>query len=337
MKWDEVTPGKIIGAQGEEDFKQLLKSAVPFLKFGIPVVIALWLLSGIYIVGPAEQGVVRRFGKEVRIVGPGPHYALPRPIEVVNKPKVTETRRIEVGFRTVYAGPPARYQFYPEESLMLTGDENIVDAQFVIQYKIKDASDYLFNVRNLEGPNGTIRNAAEVAMRRIIGRGKIDDVLTVGKFKVEMDTKELLQKIMDGYKSGLLITAVKLQTVRPPKEVSSAFDDVVRAKEDKDKFIKQAEGYAESIIPAARGNSERLIREAEAYKSQRVKRAQGDADRFLSILKEYKKAPDVTRRRLYLETMEKILPGIKKFVIDKEASGSLLQLLPLEKTKEGIK
>ncbi len=337
MKWDE-TLSRIIGGQGgEEDFRQMLKSAGTFLKFGIPILVVLWLLSGIYFVGPAEQGVVRRFGKEVRIVGPGPHYHLPRPIEVVNKPDVMKIRRIEVGFRTVYAGPPARYRFYPEEALMLTGDENIVDAQFIVQYKIKDASDYLFNVRNLEGSNGTIRNAAEVAMRRVIGQSTIDDVLTVGKFKVEMDTKELLQKIMDGYKSGLLITAVKLQTVRPPKEVSSAFDDVVRAKEDKDKYIKQAEGYAESIIPEARGKAASLIQGAEAYKERRVKRAQGDADRFLSILKEYEKAPEVTRKRLYLETMEEILPGIKKFVIDKKAGGGLLQLLPLEKTKGGVK
>ncbi len=331
MKWDEMTPARIIGGQGgEEDFRQMLKSAGPFLKFGLPIIIALWLLSGIYIVGPDEQGVVRRFGKEVRIVGPGPHYALPRPIEVVNKPKVTETKRLEVGFRTVYAGPPARYRFYPEESLMLTGDENIIDAQIIVQYKIKDASAYLFNVRDLEGPSGTLRDAAEVALRQVIGRSKIDDVLTVGKFKVEADAKELLQEIMDEYDSGLLISEVKLQTVRPPKEVSSAFDDVVRAKEDKDKYVKQAEGYAESIIPGARGKSESLIREAEAYKSQRVSRSQGDADRFLSILKEYEKAPDVTRRRLYLETMEEILPGIKKFIIDKEAGGGLLQLLPLE-------
>ncbi len=321
---------KGVSRRGASDMDEMLKPIGRLIKIGAPVVVAIWLLSGIYIVRQGHQGVVRRFGKMVRITEPGPHYHLPRPIERVNTPKVEEVKRMEIGFRTIYAGPPARYRFYPEESLMLTGDENIVDCQIIVQYKIKDAYDYLFKVRGLEDLQGALKDAAEVALRQVIGRSAIDDALTVGKSKIEDDTRDLLQKIMDGYESGLSITAVKLQTVRPPEEVVAAFDDVVSAKEVKDRFVKQAEGYQEDVIPKARGEAERMIREAEAYKEKRIKMAQGDADRFLEILEEYQKAKDVTKKRLYLETMEEILPGIRKFIIDSNTGGSLLQLLPLE-------
>ena len=338
MKWNEVTPAKIIGGDGGGgDFKQLLKSISPFMKFVIPIVIVLWLLSGIYIVRPDEQGVVRRFGKVVRVTEPGPHYRLPWPIEVVDRPKVKQIRRLEIGFRTIHPGPPARYRFIPEESIMLTGDEQIVDAQIIIQYQIKDAAAYLFNVRGLEGPGGALIDATEVALRQVVGQRPIDDVLIEEKLQIEIDIREFLQRIMDSYDSGLRIIEAKLQTVRPPEAVAAAFDDVISAKEDKEKFIKKAQGYSEDIIPRARGKAESMIREAEAYKEERVKRAQGDADRFLAILKEYEKAPEVTRRRLYLETMEEILPRIRKFVVDQEAGGGLLQLLPLDEKREDIK
>ena len=302
-----------------------------WIKLGVPMVLVLWLLSGIYIVRPDEQGVVRRFGKAVRITEPGPHYRLPWPMEKVDKPKVQQVRRIEIGFETISQGQPARYRFHPEESLMLTGDEQIIDAQIIVQYKIRDAAKYLFNVRYLEGPQGTIKDAAEVALRQVVGQRPIDDVLIEEKLQVEIDIRELLQRIIDGYESGIRIIEVKLQTVQPPKEVAAAFSDVVSAKEDKDRLIQEAEGYREDIIPKARGEFQRIIREAEAYKEERMKRAQGDAEKFLAVLKEYQKAEDVTRKRLYLETMEKVLPGIKKFVIDSEVGDGVLQLLPLEK------
>jgi membrane protease subunit HflK len=302
----------------------------PLLKWIVPILLVLWLLSGIYIVGPDEQGVVRRFGKVVRITEPGPHYRLPRPIEKVNKPKIDQTRRIEIGFETISPGPPARYRFHPEESLMLTGDEQIIDAQITVQYIIKDAAEYLFNVRNLEGSQGTIKDAAEVALRQVVGQRPIDDVLITEKLKVEIDTLELLQEIIDGYESGIQITEVKLQTVQPPQQVASSFSDVVSAKEDKDKLIQEAEGYKEDILPKARGQKEKIIREAEAYKEERVRRARGDAEKFLAVLNEYLKAKDVTRKRLYLETMEQVLPGIRKFIIDSETSEGILKLLPLE-------
>ncbi|MHC4172338.1 MAG: FtsH protease activity modulator HflK [Planctomycetota bacterium] len=321
-------------SQWQDDYGikfQLPKQWVPWLKWAVPILLALWLLSGIYIVGPDEQGVVRRFGKAVRTTEPGPHYHLPSPIEKVDKPKIQQVRRIEIGFETISPGPPARYQFHPEESLMLTGDEQIIDAQIIVQYKIKDAADYLFNVRNLEGPQGTIKDAAEVALRQVVGQRPIDDVLITEKLQVEIDIRTLLQEIVDGYESGVRIIEVKLQTVQPPKEVASAFSDVVSAKEDKDKLIQEAEGYKEDIIPKARGEARSIVLTAEGYKEEKVKRAQGDVEKFLAVLQEYQKAKDVTRKRLYLETMEKVLPGIKKFVIDSEIGDGLLKLLPLEK------
>lgn len=309
----------------------------PLLKWIVPILLAIWLLSGIYIVGPDEQGVVRRFGRVVRIAEPGPHYRLPRPIEKVDKPKIQQARRIEIGFETISPGPPARYKFHTEESLMLTGDEQIIDAQIIVQYKIKDAADYLFNVRNLEGSHGTIKDAAEVALRQVVGKRPIDDVLITEKLQVEIDILELLQRIIDGYESGIRVTEVKLQTVQPPKEVASSFSDVVSAKEDKEKLIQEAEGYKEDVIPKARGEARSLILAAEAYKEEKIKRAQGDVAKFLAVLAEYEKAKDVTRMRLYLETMEQVLPGIRKYIIDSESSEGVLKLLPLEGAPFGNK
>ncbi|MFC1780770.1 FtsH protease activity modulator HflK [Planctomycetota bacterium] len=322
----------------EDDFRftfTQLKQFIPWLKLLFPFLLVLWLLSGIYIVGPDEQGVVRRFGKVVRTVEPGPHYRLPKPIEKVDKPKIQQVRRIEIGFETISPGPPARYNFHTEESLMLTGDEQIIDAQIIVQYKINDAADYLFNVRNLEGSQGTIKDAAEVSLRQVVGKRPIDDVLIEEKLQIEIDIRTLLQEIVDGYESGIRIIEVKLQTVRPPEEVASSFDDVVSAKEDKAKLIQEAEGYKEDIIPKARGEARSIVLAAEAYKEEKIQRAQGDVAKFLAVLNEYQKAKDVTRKRLYLETMEQVLPEIKKFIIDSETSDGLLKLLPLEGTTFG--
>ncbi len=305
-----------------------------WLKLGVPILLILWLLSGIYIVRPDEQGVVRRFGKAVRITEPGPHYRLPRPIEMVDKVKVKQVRRIEIGFRTYRPGSPAQYSFMPEESLMLTGDEQIIDAQVIVQYQVNDPEKFLFNVRGLEAKRGALMDAAEVALRQVVGKRPIDDVLITEKLQIEIDIRELLQRIIDRYDSGVTVKEVKLQTVRPPEEVAAAFSDVVSAKEDKDRLVKEAQGYREDLLPKARGQAASIIRKAEGYKAERTKRAQGDVDKFLAILKEYEKAKDVTRKRLYLETMERILPGIRKFVIDPEVGGNMLQFLPLEKGGE---
>ena len=292
----------------------------------LAIVILLWLASGIYMVSPREQGVVRQFGKQVGETVPGLHYHLPWPIERVDTPEVEAIKRLEIGFRTIDPGPPARYRFIEPESLMLTGDENIVDAQIIVQYKIKDAAAFLFNVKD---PQGTLRDASEAALRQVIGANTIDNALTVGRLAIQQEIKTLLQRIMDGYGSGLLITEVKLQTVRPPKQVEAAFRDVVSAKEDRERLIYEARGYKEDIIPKAKGKAAQMVRQAEAFKAERIARAEGDAKRFLSFLEEYKKAKDVTKKRLYLETMEDILPDVKKFVLDSESGGNLLQLLPL--------
>jgi membrane protease subunit HflK len=307
---------------------------VRWLKLIIPAIVVLWLLSGIYIVRPDEQGVVRMFGKAVRVTEPGPNYHLPRPIEKVDKVKIKQVRRIEIGFITVSQRPPARYKFIPEESLMLTGDEQIIDAQITVQYQVSDPVKFLFKVRDLEQRHGALMDAAEVALRQVVGKRPIDDVLVAEKLQVEIDTRELLQRIIDRYDSGISVKEVKLQTVRPPQEVAAAFSDVVSAKEDKDRLIKEAEGYREDILPKARGKAASIIREAEGYKAERTKRAEGDAARFLTVLKEYEKAKEVTRKRLHLETMEAILPGIRKFIVDPEAGGNVLQFLPLEKGGE---
>jgi membrane protease subunit HflK len=305
-----------------------------WLKWIVPLVVLLWLVSGIYIVRPDENGIVRRFGKAVRTTEPGPHYHLPQPIETVDKVKTKKVRRMEIGFRTIPNISPAKYKFMPQESLMLAGDEQIVDAQITVQYQVNEPRKFLFNVRGLERPQGALMDAAEVALRQAVGQRPIDDVLIGEKLQVELDIRELLQQIIDKYDSGVKIGVVKLQTVRPPKEVAAAFSDVVSAKEDKERLVKEAEGYSNDVLPKARGQAQKIIEEAKAYKAERVNHAKGDADRFLAVLKEYEKAKDVTRTRLYLETMQQILPGIRKFIIDPETGGNLLQFLPLEKGAE---
>ena len=289
--------------------------------------IALWLATGIYIVGPDEVGVVRTFGKFTRVVQSGLNWKFPAPIEIVNTPKVTEVKRIEIGFRTLKNG---QYRTVEKESLMLTGDENIVDAEMIVQYKIKDPVAYLFKI---VGPELTVREAAEASLRTIVGRNKIDETLTTGKFTIQEETKTQLQSILDNYNSGIHVVAVQLQDVSPPKEVIGAFKDVASAKEDKNRMINQAEGYRNDVIPKARGEAEAMIRDAEGFKESRVKRAEGDATKFTTILKEYRKAKSITEKRLYLETMEKVLPDIEKIIVPDKDSGNMLNLLNLNAGK----
>ncbi len=300
---------------------------MPRLPLLIAILGLMWLATGIYIVAPDEKGVVMRFGKWVATTGPGPHYHLPSPIETVLKPKVTEVKRIEVGFRTIDQGPPARYSDVPRESLMLTGDENIIDIDIIVQYRILDPGKFLFNIRD---PHVTVRVASEAALREVIGSNTIDEALTVGKFAIQENTKRLLQQILDSYGSGLQIVAVQLQDVHPPDQVREAFRDVASAKEDKIRLINEAEGYRNAILPETRGRAAQIINNAEAYMEEKILKAKGDADRFKSVLAEYEKAKDITRTRLYLETMEEILPGMDKFLLGGD-SGSVLPILPLGK------
>jgi membrane protease subunit HflK len=289
--------------------------------------VVLWLLTGTYVVGPDEVGIVRTFGEYTRVVQSGLNWHFPAPIETVDTPKVTQVKRIEIGFRTLKNG---QYRTVEKESLMLTGDENIVDAEMIVQYKIKDPVAYLFNIVE---PVLTVREASEASLRTVVGRNKIDETLTTGKFTIQEETKEQLQLILDKYESGIHIVAVQLQDVSPPKEVIGAFKDVASAKEDKNRMINQAEGYRNDIIPKARGEGEAMIRSAEGFKQSRIKRSEGDAAKFTTVLKEYKKAKSITQKRLYLETMEKVLPGIEKIIVPDKESGNMLNLLNLNTGK----
>lgn len=301
----------------------------------IYVILGAWILSSsFYTVEADEQGVIKRFGKYNRTEAPGIHFKLPWPMETVQKPKVTEVKRIEIGFRTIDPGPPASYKDIPEESLMLTGDLNIVSSEFIVQYSIKNAEEYLFNVKDVDT---TIKDAAEAAERQVVGNKEIDYVLTVGKAEIQEGIRSLLQEIMDSYKAGIHIVAVQLQDVEPPKPVIGAFKDVASAKEDRDTFINQSEAYKNEIIPRAQGEAKSLLNEAEAYKTEKINRAQGEAERFTKILEESKKAEDVTRKRLYLETMESVLSKMDKFIIDSK-NRSPLNILDLRgKNSEEIK
>ena len=308
---------------------------IPDLKIKIfplmGIALAFWLFTGVYMVGPDEVGVVRTFGEYTRVAQSGLNYHFPYPIEQVNTPAVTEVKRIEIGFRTLRNG---QYRTVEKESLMLTGDENIVDAEMIVQYKIKDPVAYLFNIME---PELTVREAAEASLRTVVGRNKIDETLTTGKFQIQEGTKSQLQAILDKYESGIHVVAVQLQDVSPPKEVIGAFKDVASAKEDKNRMINQAEGYRNDVIPKARGEAEAMIRDAEGFREARIKRSEGDAEKFTTILKEYRKAKSITRKRLYLETMEKVLPGIEKIVIPDKDSGNILNLLNLNPGKGGQK
>ena len=291
----------------------------------------LWLITGVYQVGPDEVGVVQRFGKVNRVAQSGLRFHMPFPIETVQTPKVTEVKRIEIGFRTVGKN---QFRTVEQESIMLTGDENIVDAEMIVQYKLKDPEAFLFNFVR---PVLTVREASEASLRTVVGRHGIDQTLTSGKLMIQEETKALLQSILDKYNSGILVVAVQLQDVSPPKTVIAAFKDVASAKEDKNRLINEAEGYRNDVIPKARGEAQAMIREAEGFKEARIKRSEGDVAKFKAMLKEYKKAKSITKKRLYLEAIEDILPGIEKFIVPDGEGGNLLNLLNLTGNGKGGK
>jgi membrane protease subunit HflK len=319
--------------RGQDQFRKLMPGGVGSgrgIVYIVIAVIVLWLASGLYRVLPDEQGVVLRFGRYVYKTEPGLHLRWPSPIESVLTPKVTRVNRLEVGFRsgaegTVGRGGGARQ--VPEEALMLTGDENIVDINFTVFWVINDATRYLFNIRNQEA---TVKAVAESAVREVVGRTPIAAALAEGRGKIENDTQKLLQEILDAYGGGITVTQVQLQKVDPPAPVIDAFRDVQRARADQERKRNEAEAYRNSILPVARGDAVRLVQEAEAYKSQVVAEAQGEAERFLSVYNAYLTAQDVTTTRLYIETMQDILRGASKIVIDKSALGSgVIPYLPL--------
>ncbi len=292
------------------------------------ILVAVWLASGFYRVQPDEQGVVLRFGKWIKTTQPGLNWHIPAPIETVFMPKVTRSNRVEIGFRSaaeIGGGGSARE--VPNESLMLTGDENIVDINFVLLWMIKDAGQFLFNIRD---PEATVKAVAESVMREIVGKTPIAEATTEARGRIEQQARDQTQAILDAYGAGILVTQVQLQKVDPPNEVIEAFRDVQRAQADRERAQNEAESFANDILPRARGEAERISQEAQAYRQEVVAKSEGDAQRFLAVYQEFSKARDVTIKRIYLETMEDVLRGMNKVLIDQSGKGAgVVPYLPL--------
>lgn len=284
----------------------------------VALIVLVLALDGVYKVDPGELGVVRTLGKQSGVKGPGLHYRIPliQKVDVVN---VQQIRRLEVGVRG--------NQEVPVEAVMITGDANIVEVQMIVQYRVVDPSKYLFRLKD---PDDTLRATAEVALRSIVGRTQIDDVITTGRQKVQAETQDWLQNLMKRYQSGISITELKLQAVDAPEEVRDAFHEVVRAREQKEQLKNQALGYQADKIPRARGEAQKMLRDSEAYREQRVLEAKGNVAQFEAVLAEYKKAREVTRRRLYLETMERILSRTpQKVIVDAQVAKNAVPVLPI--------
>ena len=302
--------------------------------FGLIVLIIIWALTGLYRVLPDEQGVVLRFGKFVSTTQPGLNYHIPYPIENVFTPKVTKVNRMDIGFRS---GSDTGFSTgggvadVPEESLMLTGDENIVNIDFSVFWVIKDAGKFLFKIQD---PQGTVKAASETAMREVIAKSKIQPILTEGRSKIEIETQEIIQNILDEYESGIQITQVQTQKADPPDQVIDAFRDVQAARADMERSKNEAEAYRNDVIPRSRGEAAKILQAAEAYKKEVVAKAEGEASRFISIYNEYAQAKEVTQERMYLETMEKVMADIDKVIIDKNAGSGVVPYLPLPELKK---
>ncbi len=305
------------------------------IMFGLIILLVVWALSGLYRVLPDEQGVVLRFGKFVNTTQPGLNYHFPYPIETVLTPKVTKVNRIDIGFRSERDsgfGTGGGVADVPEESLMLTGDENIVNIDFSVFWVIKDAGKFLFKIQD---PEGTVKAAAETAMREVIARSNIQPILTEGRSIIETDTQDIIQQILDEYNSGIQITQVQTQKADPPDQVIDAFRDVQAARADMERSKNEAEAYANDVIPRARGEAAKILQAAEAYKKEVVAKAEGEASRFISIYNEYAKAKKVTQERMFLETMEQVLGDINKIIIDKNSGSGVVPYLPLQELKTG--
>ncbi|MCZ6799983.1 MAG: FtsH protease activity modulator HflK [Nitrospirae bacterium] len=331
MSWEPKDPfGKSGGdplddilKKGQEQFKKFMPGKG--LKPIIMIVVVIFLLTQAFFrVEPDEEGLVMRFGDVVRTVGPGPYFKIPF-LDSVVTPKVEKLHRVEIGFRTDQRG---RTRIVPQEALMLTGDMNILSVEFIVQYKIASARNYLFNVDQIEP---TIAKAAEASMREVIGKSKIDEALTVGKAAIQQSTQDLLQSILNDYDGGVQIAQIQLQDVNPPEQVAGSFKDVASAKEDREKLINQAHGYRNDILPKAKGQAAQDINQAQAYAQARMARAEGEANYFLQTLKEYKQAKNVIGKRIYIETMEEVLSNVDKIILDSAAAGNVLPYLPIDR------
>ncbi len=296
---------------------------------GLIAVVAglIWVGSGFYIVDASQRGVVLRFGKLVEMTQPGPRWHLPFPVETVEIVNLSQVRTVEVGYRDNVKNKMLK------ESLMLTDDENIIDIQFAVQYFLNDPADYLFNNRM---PDENVRQAAETAIREVVGKSKMDFVLYEGREQVAASATKLMQEILDRYKSGIQISKLTMQNAQPPEQVQAAFDDAVKAGQDRERQKNEGQAYANDVVPRARGTAARLIQEAEGYKQSVIANAEGDASRFRQILVEYEKAPAVTRERMYLDMMQQVMGNISKVMVDQKNGNSLLYL-PLDKLVESTR
>ena len=315
-KFNSTFGGKSSGNTGAS------KAAKGSFKYLVILALIVWLLTGIYIVDPAERGVVLRFGAFQESTTQGPHWHIPYPVESVYKINVEQIRSAEIGFRNVqnsYSGGVS------SESLMLTKDENMVDVKLAVQYKVADAQAFLFNVFQ---PELTLSHVVQSVIRQVVGDNTMDHVLTTGREQVALEVKSASQALLNEYNTGLMITAVTMQDAQPPVQLKAAFDDVVKAREDEQRYINEARAYANDIVPKARGASQRLIAEAEAYKSEVVSKSEGEAYRFTQILTEYTKAPGVTKERLYRETLEDVLSDTNKVIVDSNSNS--LMYLPID-------
>ncbi len=336
-----------VGGGQPPDFEEMLRRSQERLKrilpgnFGGPgfgsgglaiialAIVAVWLMSGIYVVSASEQGVVLRFGAFAARTAPGINYHLPWPIETVDIVDVTHPRQITIGDRPTESHDADQSEDITQEGLMLTGDENIVNVNFVVYWVIKDAANYLFNV---DRPDAAIKAVAESSMREVVGKSPIEPILTQDREPIQIEVRDLMQKTLDTYGAGVTVTDVKMQKVDPPDEVLDAYRDVQAARADQERMRNEAEAYANKIIPEARGKAARIVQEGQAYKQRVIAEASGEAKRFLSVYEEYRKAPEVTRKRMYLETMSGILGSSNKVLIDESAKG-VVPYLPLPQLK----
>ena len=315
-KFNSTFGGKSSGNSGAS------KAAKGSFKYIFILAFIVWMATGVYIIDPAERGVVLRFGAFQTSTTQGPHWHIPYPVESVYKVNVEQVRSAEIGFRNAqnsYSGGVS------SESLMLTRDENMVDVKLAVQYKIANAQDYLFNVSN---PELTLSHVVQSIIRQVVGDNTMDFVLTTGRDQVAQEVKTASQALINDYGLGIQITAVTMQDAQPPVQLKAAFDDVVKAREDEQRYINEARAYANDIVPKARGASQRLLAEAEAYKSEVVSKSEGEAYRFTQILTEYTKAPGVTKERLYRETLEDVLSNTNKVIVDSNSNS--LMYLPID-------
>lgn len=310
--------------------KKPSESSVSGKNVGMLIAVAaiVWLASGIYIVDEGNRGVILRFGGYQDTTLPGPHWRFPQPIDTAIIVNVDQQRFIEVGYRS--GGNQQSTSGVRKEALMLTEDENIIDVRLAVQYKVKNAQDYVFNVR---APEVTLKQATESALRAVIGKNKMDFVLTEGRSEVVAKVEVELQKMLDDYGTGLIISSVNLVEAQPPEEVQGAFSDAIKAREDEQRFINESQAYSNEVIPKARGTASRVVQEAEAYEQRVIAEAKGDASRFNQLLVQYEVAPEVTRKRLYLETMEVVLGNSRKVIMDVKG-GNNLMYLPIDKLME---